>query len=297
LALNIFATNQEQERPSDRFRIVRLPQPFRPPEVEVPLHQPLAPEERKVEVHPFDYTAKLVKFRDLRDLQYEKASLEFIDRFPRKALRPANNYLGPVVAADGADLKTATTARQAKLCQLFALLVEAERDAPRPFIQQLILIANWGMNSDSSHQMYDLTELTQADLDLLLQLSEPSWSSPPRSYNQSEIANLFSDRIMQGRLRDFERDLQKLDGIPYWNPKAITTSSLKPYDPLLFAKVGHEPAERYSNEIPEESKIWTSDDIRQSISTMRTAADKKYIPTMSHVTSYLKALQGVGSIQ
>lgn len=293
MALNLLATNQEQERPDDRFRVVRLPGITRSPEVEVPLCQALAPEDQRVELDPFDYTTKLTKFRDLKDFQYENASLQFLAKHPQAALKPPHNYMGPIAAVNGAAFKAATLARQAELVQIYALLYTRSKEAPRPFLDQLCLIAAMGMKSGLAHPLYDTIGLKQVDLDLLLELAEESWSDPPKPYVASFIPDLLTNTKRLASLQDFEQDLLNLDGLPFWKPDQGNYSmDLLPNDPQLFEEISHDP------DYPS-TKAWIAEDVKERINAKYLRAGSAAVIKWGDrdVIDYLRSLHIVGRIQ
>ena len=111
IALNLLATNQEQHRPDDRFRIVEIPPPYQPQQSTTALSLPLEPWNRPIEQDPFKYSRRLTEYRQWKDSDYNLGRSQVINQNPVR-LAPPLNYNGPFVAATGDDITEAVRRRQ-----------------------------------------------------------------------------------------------------------------------------------------------------------------------------------------
>lgn len=219
LALNLLATNQEQHRPKDRFRILELPPPYQPPLEEVPISLSLDPTQRKVELDPFEFTKKLIDYREEKDSDYQIARDRRNVDNPGMLIPPPVNYNGPFTVASVDDVQEAIRRRQYYLTQVYARLAEAGKSAPRPVLQRMLLEIQNGIDVQNSqeHPLYDEEELTDPDIELLNEIAQPSWDESSRDLQEvPEFAALSHEE--QLRLQEFEADISRATYIPLWSP-------------------------------------------------------------------------------
>ena len=260
IALNQLATNKEQHRPHDRFRIVNLPRgpsgsgpsvngpggpgttgggpsgsPIPP---EVPLWLPLEPWKRPVELDTFEFIRNMILYRQWKDFDYQIARDRSIAQRPGKLQAPVNR-LGPSMLPSGEDAKEILVRRKLSLGQIYSRLAVSEERAPRPLIQQLILNTRMALAlpEGGAHPLLDEVELTKEHLDILQEIAEPSWHE-----NRLEHADLAPDadrydRQERTRLVQFECELHQIrdnlpiiDNIPWWRPAAAPAVGPAPND-------------------------------------------------------------------
>ena len=234
LALNLLATNQEQHRPHDRFRRVQLPPEYQPLPKEVPLWKPLELWKRPVELDPFHFTKLMLKLREWKDHDYGTARQRVINENPGQLQAPAN-YNGPHVLATHHELQELARRRHNHLLQIHTRLLQTLETAPRPLLERICMLMGEAiaLPSTSSHQLRDDTLLTMGDLDVLLQLSEPSWNLERKPYDEN-ISGFPSHEpdlsIEKARLEEFERDVESSTDpedlrsrplLPFWQPYSL----------------------------------------------------------------------------
>jgi len=213
IALNTLATNQEQHRPGDRFRILNISgQQFHPPQEEVPITVALEPWKRPLEQEPFAYARKIAWYHQQKDLDYDIAREKTIER-QVKFLEPPVNHLGPLALENEDSYRENARKRQAYLASIALLMQEAQLKAPRPLMQQLLFRFSDGLNYENGdrHPLYDKQPLTQNGLDVLVELSGDSWDEFKRDYTAD------FDDTTKSLLGEFEQEVNSLkDQIPFW---------------------------------------------------------------------------------
>ncbi|KAL2060649.1 hypothetical protein VTL71DRAFT_9290 [Oculimacula yallundae] len=238
ISLNLLASNQEQHRPADRFRVLDLTRAHVPIEKEIPISLPLEPSRRQAEPDSFGFTKKLLAFKDWKEFDYEVARTKIledpaiviqagetlygktfkIEKEERKSyaiLDPPVNYSGPFVLADEADVIRIAGRRQAELSRIALRLQNAYTKYPRPLLERLLTLVSQGMDGEqvNKHPLYDTILLSKQDLELLEHISEDSWDE---IVDDSMLDSMFPGLR---RLHEFEADLQKMAGIPFWSPR------------------------------------------------------------------------------
>jgi hypothetical protein len=221
LALNLLASNQEQHRPHDKFRKLQLPRRYRPPQKDIPLCLPLEPSKRPVEQDPFKVTKMLLKYREWKDADYQKARDKASDLAPEQ-LAPPVNYNGPSPLLTEEQLIDEFRKRHNALASIQAELIEAGKIAPRPLIHRLTTIVDEVIQlPPGTHPLAqrELAEnggkefgLDMKDLEVLRSLFRPSWTKrieyPPIPI-QGE----------RDRLDEFEADVARFEEfLPLWEP-------------------------------------------------------------------------------
>ncbi|PBP26794.1 hypothetical protein BUE80_DR002325 [Diplocarpon rosae] len=250
LALNLLATNQEQHRPVDRFRVIDTARQYVPLPEEVSISLPLEPSRRQIDLDTFEYTKKMTAYREWKDFDYELARNRLIQDHARATipdpdamtlddaesigivaqyLYPPVNYMGPVAAADSADWIKVRRERHAELSRIALRLSDAYTKAPRPLLQRLLVLMNEGMlDNEKDHPLLDDVPLNKRGLDLLEEISGDSWAegrieySPPlETQRQNEGDPGVLSRLVEVPLAvimDFEGYLAKLPNLPFWAP-------------------------------------------------------------------------------
>jgi hypothetical protein len=306
--LNLFATNQEQYRPIDRFRILDLPSQYQSQEKEVPLSLSLEPWNTPLEQDTFEFSKRLSTFRQQKDSDYGIFSTHLAQETAGLLQAPLN-YNGPFALATGADLKEAARIRLVHLAQIAEALGNANSKAPRPLMQRLLLRTIEGSNSAveiRNHRFYDDEPLTKANLKLLLELAAPSWNDERREYNDYMIPGLIDQWDDRRRLEEFERDVNEVQGLPVW----ISSNPAEPDDrlysdhPYRFIQTPH-----YEN-LPTETKVATYGietqgmeltKVRQIINDNRLrrpgGGRHPHLWTEAETLRYLQAMRSAGRIQ
>jgi hypothetical protein len=291
LALNLLATNQEQHRTKDRFRMVTLPSKIKSPEQEVPLCLPLKSHERPLEQDPLEYTKKMLAFRRWKDYDYGIARL----RLDQSGSLPApENFKGPSSIATVEDVQAAARIRLKELASVQKGLIEAVKTAPRPLLQQLLLLVDTGLNYDKEpHALLDGEKLTADAIDLLEELAGQSWDEERQEYGNL-ILGIDSTPDDRGRLEEFELDMAEMTEIPPWEPA--------PYPDAMdedsfehFAQAEYDPTIR-------STRGMTGEELRQAIGDRRLAkSDGKsgtlHLWDLRAVLKYLRAMESARRIQ
>ncbi len=130
------------------------------------------------------------------------------------------NINGPVIPVSKERVRNELVHQMADLAGVYRVLIEAEKNAPRPLMTAVLINATSGMSQPRSHEQgekrdpYDEFEagvleepLTDADIDILLVLTEPSWNSrklPLRSFMPGKF-----NTSQQRRLKSF---VSKVEG-------------------------------------------------------------------------------------
>lgn len=248
ILLNLAATNQEQHRPEDRFRVVTLPPVYHPPAKEVPLSLPLEPWKRPVERDTLEFSKKVAAYRRQKDLDYRLGRVRAANSLPGQPAAPIN-YNGPYVPANGTDKHKAAKDRLQLLAQYQEALAAAQDESPRPLLQQLLRRIIWYSNPESKNdpdiKSTPSSRLDQKDLDLLEELAGHSWDECAEEYTHDtfngdpELVHLF---------KEFEQDLNDvMDQVPLWqapiDPTIVIDDYIDlcapiPYDPAITSATG-----------------------------------------------------------
>jgi hypothetical protein len=306
--LNLFATNQEQNRPSDRFRILDLPSQYQSPEKEVPLSMSLEPWNTPLEQDAFEFSKRLRAFRQQKVSGYEISTTR-LTKETAGLLRAPLNYNGPFALCTGVDLKETARTRLVHLAQISEAMGIANTKAPRPLMQRLLSRTIEGSNSAvdiRNHRFYDDEPLTSANLELLLELAAPSWNDEQREYDDYMIAGLIDQWDDRSRLEEFERDVNEVQGLPVWISSIPSEPDDRLYSdhPYRFIQTPH-----YEN-LPTETKVTTFGletqgmeltKLRQIINDSRLrrpgGGHHPHLWTEAETLRYLQAMRSVGRIQ
>ncbi|KAH7327059.1 hypothetical protein BKA65DRAFT_480780 [Rhexocercosporidium sp. MPI-PUGE-AT-0058] len=314
IGLNLLASNQEQHRPADRFRVMDLSRNHVPLEKEIPISLPLEPSRRQSEQDAFEFTKKMLAYKDWKDFDYE-VSREKLLEDPSVVIQPKEerfkafygevvnrdlrnpitsyvvldapiNYNGPFVVAGAADMMETASRRQAELSRIALKLQNAYTEHPRPLLERLLSLVSQGMDAAqlTNHRLYDEVPLTKPELDLLEEISGDSWDEISEDYPESSGAlNGFLDANIP-LLLAFEADLQKIEGIPLWAPQ--------PGDDVQpTGEFSHPVQIRYSPDIPSKQGV-TLD--RLSLEFQKL---KGITPYVQHdMRQFLEAMKSVGRI-
>ncbi|KAI6712480.1 hypothetical protein JHW43_004963 [Diplocarpon mali] len=274
LALNLLASNQEQHRPADRFRIIDTARQYVPLPDEVSISLPLELSRRQIDPDTFEYTKKMSAYREWKDFDYELSRGRLIrDHATLQArtgvpdpdvmalddaesteiaahyLYPPVNYMGPVAAADSTDWMKVRRERHAELSRIALRLSDAYTRAPRPLLQRLLVVINEGMlDNNRDHPLSDNVPLDRRGLDLLEEISGDSWAegrieySPPLEIEQhNEGEPHFVSRPAEVPLAvmlEFEEYLVKLPNLPFWVPLP-DDPALASADPAVLRQPRH----------------------------------------------------------
>ncbi len=271
-----------------------LPVPIQFPEKEVPLCLPLKPEDRPLEQDPFEYTRKMLAFRQWKDFDYRLARLRTDDA--RGGSLPApDNYKGPAAVASTNKFHEAVRSQVNNLASTHAALIVAVKSAPRPLLEQLLLLVDAGLHYDTQpHRLADDENLTEDGLNLLEEISEDSWDEEKCEYGTA-IPGLLNTSEERGRLEEFEDDIAEITDLPLWQPEPKFEPSNGPDSPELFTQIQHDPR------VPS-TRGMTGDEVRQDTGNRRMAETDGSVGTphlwdLNTVTRYLRAMESAGRIQ
>ncbi|PVH83982.1 hypothetical protein DL98DRAFT_569341 [Cadophora sp. DSE1049] len=249
IGLNLLASNQEQHRPADRFRVLDQSRAHVPLEKEIPISLPLEPSRRQEERHAFEFTKKMLAYKEWKDFDYEVSRDKLIED-PSLIIQPEDetlrtsycekiypgdphdesrswvildppiNYNGPFALANASDAMETASRRQAELSRVALQLQEAYTKYPRPLLETLLSHMAQGLDPSKNirHRFYDDVPLTKQDLDLLEEIFGDSWDEISRPYPDPDVLKREFPGIDMSRLEEFEADLQKIDDIPLWKP-------------------------------------------------------------------------------
>jgi hypothetical protein len=234
LALNLLATNTEQPRPLDKFRMARLPPKCQLPLDETPMWLPLEPHERPVEMNTYKYTNILRRYRQWKVDDYREACGHMGDLWPNE-LSSHDNHLGPSTLKSSEELESILQDWLYRLLSLQGALIAAEDAAPRPVISRLLLRLNQATANFPLKDRYDTAPLTMGDLNILRDLARPSWYNEVRRYSDP-IPDI--DNALFG---EFECDLDIFIGkIPFWSPGVDNDQIDDPDDPRQFEQPAYD---------------------------------------------------------
>jgi hypothetical protein len=171
---------------------------------------------------------------------------------------------------------------------------DAEKAAPRPLLEELLLFVDAGLNHDTHpHELKDDERLTTDGLDLLDEIAGESWDEG-RLGDGEDIPWIQNTSDERGRLEEFEKDIEEIAELPLWEP-------LPDPDPMeedsfeIFTQIPYGPT------IPS-TKGMTGDEVRQATGNRRMAktdgsAGTPHLWDLRSVTRYLRAMESVGRIQ
>lgn len=292
-ALTLLATNQEQHRPNDQFRILQLPPKYVRAPKEVPLWIPLEPSKRPVEMDTLEFTKKMTTYRLWKDLDYDRARTQTVEERPGLLQAPLN-FNGPFTLHTLHDLGLSSGGRQLQLTLLFSRLGEAEHAAPRPLIQQLLLCIQGGIDTKVAqiHRLRDNNMLTASDIQIVQELTEPSWDEERKEYDRNTME--FTDPQFAS-LQEFEMDVEEhKELLPLWSPQPLPPAALitNPDDEELFRQVKYDPAR------PSQQYVALTV-FKQLINTTRLMKDQLdlHLWTEAEAIRYLTAMHDVCRIQ
>lgn len=314
--MNQLATNQEQHRPGDRFRIVDTNRTYVPPQPEVSISLPLEPSRRRIDQDTFELTKKMVAYREWKDFDYELArdnlahdpSLAALNADDSGAVQAPSssivldapiNLHGPFALAGAADKMEAARKRQVELSRIALALSDANFNAPRPLVERMLLLITQGMDPVNSvnHPLYDDVVLARSGLDLLEEICEQSWDGEIRRYVEPfpGLSIIAAERVKErAELDEFEADVQELHDMPLWEPLIADPSPTAiDYNNVaaLFQRK-HDPTSQ--------SKFgFTLDDMTQklaSIQTKRSPGQAVHLWTHEQMHKYLLVMRAHGHI-
>lgn len=297
MALNLLATNKEQHRPLDKFRKVEMPREYQPPLPEVPMWLPIEPHNRPLEQDPFRITKLMLRYRKWKDDDYQVARTRAIEMMPGRLLPPINHN-GPFMFPTEHDLYSVARERQKVLIAIQLSLIQAGKLAPRPLVHRLTTLINEGLvlpPNMKSHPLAskDGTEmpLERQDLDILRELTAPSWSEEERPYPNPSLffepgTTTQMDMI---KLAEFERDVNMIiHEMPLWSPE--TPPSPRSNDqnaPEFYMQRPYEASEGSTNG-------WDVDTIVEKVNADRTNRSQKcqpvYMWTRVEAIAFLQAM-------
>ena len=295
IALNLLATNQEQHRPDHRFRIVDLPTPYQPPLSEVSLYLPLKPTETPLEQDTFEFTTKMFAYRRGKDVGYDVSRTHRVSQYPGQLQAPLN-YKGPFTVSSEAELANLASKWSGRLAQVQAGMVDAVTRAPRPLMQQLVAKVLEGaetsrLGNSKAHALYDDVPFTQEDLDLLLEISGPSWNDEIQPYRDNAGAS------EKRKLNEFDKDVDEVkQNLPVWTPApdASSDTNMDPDAAERFAQILYEPHVRSQKSISSQKLLQMINDRRVA---RAGATSTPHLWTESEGYRYLKKMYYTNRIQ
>lgn len=307
LALNLFATNQEQHRPHDRFRRLSLPPKYQPPRDEVNLWKPLDPWERPVELDPFHYTRLMRKFRRWKDSDYTKARIRTIDEHPGQ-LQPPINYNGPFTLQSLRELREVARMRQDRLVQVSIALARTLQKSPRPLLERMCALINEAIKEDTGqpHLIQDNIPLTTSDLELFDELCEPSWSLEERQPYSHHPTGFPPEEptltLEKAKMEEFERDVmaaRKADNdpqllVPFWDP--VSRHRADPSSDSYFTQA-YNPAIPSQKSIELEALLRRINDERRARASSINARHELHMWKVTEIQHFLCAMHNAGRIQ
>ena len=264
LALNLFATNQEQHRPNTRFRRVILPTKWVSPiPPEVPVSLALEPTKRPVELDTLFYTKLALEYERWKDHDYNLAVSLTISERPGEIF-PPRNYNGPITIPTAVERSDLAARYLEQLTLRYHTLKYTLSQSPRPLLLALIDRIETGMIDQLNlidrfnaaipprvlpppHPAFDIERLTTRNLEIFMELAELSWhTEDPEAYPNPVTEAQKRERRF---LEEFEQDVFAIDieQIPFWTlanpaggsaaPAANTPAGLTyeqpPYGPNL----------------------------------------------------------------
>lgn len=292
MALNLLATNQEQHRPDDRFRILKLPPVYHPPKREVPSSLPLESWKRPVERDTFEFTNKIAAYQRQKKFDYFLGCERLAKSLPGQLEAPIN-FNGPCIALDGNNKHKAAKGRLETLTDLKSRLAEAQKDSPRPLLQQMLWRVGWYSNPRSKEEenLQGFSPLDAENLKLFKELARESWDEEAEPYNWSIFDG---DEHKKSMFLEFEKD--------------IFSEEIMPLIPLWQAPIEHDiPTEDeialcapvpYSPRTPSITGISLTH-LKQRINDLRLGfgAAKIHMWTSQEVFDFLKFMSSHSRIQ
>lgn len=292
-ALTLLATNQEQHRPIDRFRRVDLPPKYQPTPEEVPLWVPLEAWKRPVEMDTFEFSKKMLAFRDWKDSDYDRARSRTVNERPGAVQAPVN-FNGPFTLHTPEDLQEIARKRQLHLTQVYSRLGEAERSAPRPLIQQILFRIQEGMvlASAQDHRLADEEILSSFDIEIIEELTQQSWDEERIPYADLDLG---LSETQFAILEEFERDVDEHRHLlPLWKPaeKPQSASITDSDDEALYRQIEHDPDQISTQSMP-------AGEFKQVINTKRLLEElaNLHLWTDAETTRYLEIMHQANRIQ
>ena len=241
----------------------------------------------------FEFSKKMLAFRQWKDYEYEQTRTRTVSERPGLLQAPIN-FNGPFTLHTADDLQEAARKRQLKLTLLYSRLGEAERLAPRPLIQQLLLRIQEGMNLDSgrNHRLWDEEDLTASDLEIIQELTQQSWDEERRPFKDFELG--LSDQQF-ANLEEFEKDVDEHRHLlPLWTPPEVPPSSTitDPDDEALYRQPKHNPGQP-------SQKFMAAEAFKQNINTQRLLQEfsNLHLWTNAEATRYFTAMHTASRIQ
>jgi hypothetical protein len=149
------------------------------------------------------------EFRRWKEGQYTIARGQDIEQNPNDIPAP-ENYYGPQTDISEEGLLEILSIRQRKLIQLQQSLMKAQVSAPRPLIRRVLELIDEGMQcQDGSHRFYDGEPVKLKEIEVLKELTEPSW------------AEFVGQTTSSHQLGEFQSDIYAesvWSNIPFWEP-------------------------------------------------------------------------------
>ena len=254
-----------------------------------------------MELEPFHYTKIMQKFRGWKENDFRKARNTVINDNPGH-LEPPANYNGPFTLRNLHEMQEAVRKRQNYLLQISNMLLETNRKAPRPLLERICVLIGEAETLPSGiiPPLQDDIQLTMTDLDLLMELCEPSWDNqsipwglPGSMPGFPNSEPNFSTEV--ARLEEFARDVENATiEIPFWRPRIRAH-----HQPDQTTLESYTQAQ-YDKDVKSVRGILVGD-FQHSISTARR--ERTAIHTMVHLwskaemTKYLQAMHNYGRIQ
>ncbi|CZT05757.1 uncharacterized protein RCO7_03915 [Rhynchosporium graminicola] len=263
ISLNLLASNQEQHRPADRFRVVDLTRAHVPLEKEIPISLPLEPSRREVERDAFEFTKKMIAYKDWKDFDYEVSRNKLLADPPDTSygillrgadetrsyaiLDPPTNFNGPFALAQYADAIEIAGRRQAELSRIALRLQSAYTSYPRPLLERLLSLISQGMDATrhTDHNLYDEVALTREGLAILEHISGDSWDEIAVD---DLVSSVFPDAEL-ALLDSFEADIRSIEGIPLWSPQVDSDEGIADTRYSNLTQI------RYSPDVPSQNGV------------------------------------------
>jgi hypothetical protein len=147
-----------------------------------PLCLSLAKERREKEVEPFEYTKKFANFRATKENAYRErlAALKSRYCFDPTWVSPPSNYKDPCTSISKTHVAHKVKARLDDLVEIFARLVQAELDSPRPLLRKVVLEIDAAVKEQAPSYLgaqldSDKVPFSNEDQKYLSILTEKSW--------------------------------------------------------------------------------------------------------------------------
>lgn len=278
-----------------------MPPKYQPPPEEVALWKPLDPWKRPVELDPFHYTKLMQKFRRWKEHDYRKARNRVINEDPGH-LEPPANYNGPFALQNVHEMQETARKRQNHLLQISNLLLETNRKAPRPLLERIcVLVGEAETNPPGTrHPLEDDIQLTTSDIDLLMELCEPSWNNESRPWGALGSMPGFPDSEPDfsaevAMLEEFARDVENASiELPFWQPRLRANQKADPNTVEFFTQT------QYNKRVSSATGV-TVGNLQHNITTARRARASRrtavHFWSKEETRKYLQAMHDYGRIQ